>query len=181
MGNKDLIIQDLKNVIVDYKQKYQKSELVNYFTFNNEQSNFITELELENNKLKKQLRLLNQDTIDLQICRDAIKNKNEIINKSKSEIIELNSKLEFINKSFKDTVKVHNKKIATNNEKQFKLINDLNICQSANKRQSEIIKELQLENSEVNKLLKFRTQIIDYVFIPQCVISVIYIIVNLIK
>lgn len=155
MENKDLIIQDLKDVIVDYKQKYQKSELVNNFTFNNEQSNYIIELELENNKLKKQLRISNQDTIDLQICRDAIKNKNEIINKSKAEIIELNSKLEFINKSFKDTVKVHNKKIASNNEKHFKLINDLNICQSANKRQSEIIKELQLENSEVNKQSKF--------------------------
>ncbi len=181
LKTKDLIIQDLKDVIVDYKQKYQKSELVNCFTFNNEQSNFITELELENNKLKKQLRLLNQDTIDLQICRDAIKNKNEIINKSKAEIIELNSKLEFINKSFKDTVKVHNKKIATNNEKQFKLINDLNICQSANKRQSEIIKELQLENSEVNKLLstyKFSFYLIASIV---TVVSIVGSIITLIK
>ena len=55
------------------KQKYQKSELVNYFTFNNEQSNFITELELENNKLKKQLRLLNQD--GLIVCDDIFVNK----------------------------------------------------------------------------------------------------------
>jgi hypothetical protein len=31
----------------------------------------------------------------------------------------------------------------------------INICQSANKRQSEIIKELQLENKEVNKQSKF--------------------------
>lgn len=70
--------------------------------------------------------------------------KDLIIQDLKDVIVDLNSN---------DAVKIRNKETIINNEKQFKLINDLNICQSANKRQSEIIKELQLENSEVNKLL----------------------------
>lgn len=105
MENKDLIIQDLKNVIIDYRNNIdaQQKQLFRY-------ENYL------NNKEK--------NIIDL-----------------KSEIIELN----------KTSNKLLNEQTVINNEKQFKLINDLNICQSENKRQSEIIKELQLENSEVNK------------------------------
>lgn len=107
-----------------------------------------------------------------------MENKYLIIQDLKDVIVD------YRNKSIKsniELIQLLQSKISNLEESKSKLINDLNICQSANKRQSEIIKELQLENSEVNKLLKFRTQIIDYVFIPQCVISVIYIIVNLIK
>lgn len=99
-----------------------------------------------------------------------MENKDLIIQDLKDVIVDLNSRLE-------TSVKFRN----IESESKSKVINDLNICQSANKRQSEIIKELQLENSEVNKLLKFRTQMINYVFIPSCIVSVIYIVANLIK
>jgi hypothetical protein len=99
-----------------------------------------------------------------------MENKDLIIQYLKDVIVEQKSKLVDYNH-------LSNKQI----ERTEKLINDLNICQSANKRQSEIIKELQLENSEVNKLLKFRTKVIDYVSIPYFIVSVIYIVSNLIK
>lgn len=81
VGDKDLIIQDLKDVIIDYRNK------------------------------------------------------------------SINSNIELI--------QLLQSKISNLEESKSKLINDLNICQSANKRQSEIIKELQLENIEVNKQSKF--------------------------
>lgn len=135
MENKDLIIQDLKNVIIDYRNNIdaQQKQLFRY-------ENYL------NNKEK--------NIIDL-----------------KSEIIELN----------KTSNKLLNEQTVINNEKQFKLINDLNICQFANKRQSEIIKELQLENSEVNKLLstyKFSFYLIASIV---TVVSVIGSIITLIK
>lgn len=89
-----------------------------------------------------------------------MENKDLIIQDLKDVIVDLNSKFKDVRNALKmaiqlrnEAVKLRNKETVINNEKQFKLINDLNICQSANKRQSEIIKELQLENSEVNKLL----------------------------
>lgn len=103
-------------------------------------------------------------------------NKDLIIQDLKDVIVD-NKRINTFDKSENE----YNVLLHESNEKIHKLTNDLNICQSANKRQSEIIKELQLENSEVNKLLKFRTQIINYVVIPHCIISVIYIVANLIK
>ena len=88
---------------------------------------------------------LNQ-SIKSQSLQSWLINKDLIIQDLKDVIVDLNNN---------DAVKIRNKETVINNEKQFKLINDLNICQSANKRQSEIIKELQLENIEVNKQSKF--------------------------
>jgi hemerythrin superfamily protein len=79
-------------------------------------------------------------------------NKDLIIQDQKNVIVDYKSKLMKSNTNLTDTVKRYNKEIANNNEIQFKLINDLNICQSANKRQTEIIEELKLDNKEVNKL-----------------------------
>ena len=69
-----------------------------------------------------------------------MENKDLIIQDLKDVIVDLNSN---------DAVKIRNKETIINNEKYFKLINDLNICQS------EIIKELQLENSEITNQSKF--------------------------
>ena len=79
-----------------------------------------------------------------------MENKDLIIQDLKDVIVD------YRNKSIKsniELIQLLQSKISNLEESKSKLINDLNICQSANKRQSEIIKELQLENSEVNKLL----------------------------
>jgi 16S rRNA C1402 (ribose-2'-O) methylase RsmI len=80
-----------------------------------------------------------------------MENKDLIIQDLKNVIIDLNKRINTFDKSENE----YNVLLYESNEKIHKLINDLNICQSANKRQSEIIKELQLENSEVNKQSKF--------------------------
>ena len=73
--------------------------------------------------------------------------KDLIIQDLKDVIVDLNKRINTFDKSENE----YNVLLHESNEKIHKLTNDLNICQSANKRQSEIIKELQLENSEVNK------------------------------
>ncbi len=81
-----------------------------------------------------------------------MENKDLIIQDLKDVIVD------YRNKSIKsniELIQLLQSKISNLEESKSKLINDLNICQSANKRQSEIIKELQLENSEVNKQSKF--------------------------
>lgn len=124
MENKDLIIQDLKNVIVELNKRNQKLEF-DYLVTKCVSLNYSTAFDTLNNEMTP---------------------------------------------LFKDYTEKHNK-----------LINDLNICQSANKRQSEIIKELQLENSEVNKLLstyKFSFYLIASIV---TVVSVVCSIITLIK
>lgn len=106
-----------------------------------------------------------------------MENKDLIIQDLKDVIVDLNKRINTFDKSENE----YNVLLHESNEKIHKLINDLNICQSANKRQSEIIKELQLENSDVNRLLKFRTQMINYVFIPSCIVSMISSVITLIK
>jgi flagellar biosynthesis/type III secretory pathway chaperone len=104
-------------------------------------------------------------------------NKDLIIQDLKDVIVDLNKRINTFDKSENE----YNVLLYESNEKIHKLINDLNICQSANKRQSEIIKELQLENSEVNKLLstyKFSFYLISSIV---TVVSIIGSIITLIK
>lgn len=107
-----------------------------------------------------------------------VEDKELIIQDLKDVIVDYRNKS--INSNI-ELIQLLQSKISNLEESKSKLINDLNICQSANKRQSEIIKELQLENSEVNKLLstyKFSFYLIASIV---TVVSVVGSIITLIK
>ena len=119
---------------------------------------------------------LNQ-SIKSQPLQSWLINKDLIIQDLKDVIVDLNKRINTFDKSENE----YNALLHESNEKIHKVTNDLNICQSANKRQSEIIKELQLENSEVNKLLstyKFSFYLIASIV---TVVSIVGSIITLIK
>jgi hypothetical protein len=130
------------------------------------------------NALRERVELLQNNSEELG---QIIETKNFIIKDQKGVILDYKSKLMKSNTNLTETVKRYNKEIVNNNEKQFKLINDLNICQYANKRQTETIEALKLENEELNYRLKISDKIFYYISIPYLIVSAIYFIITLIK
>jgi chromosome segregation ATPase len=160
----------------DNKKHKELLEIQKYY-YENESELAIIIRQVERNHFEEKKQL--QD--DLQICRDAIKNKNEIINKQKDSISDYKSKLMKSNTNLTDTIKRYTKRFNELEERiqeldseSIMLNNDIGIKQRN-------IEALKLENEELNNSLKIKDKIFYYISIPYLIVSAIYLVITLIK
>jgi chromosome segregation ATPase len=210
-------IQSLERNIVNLYSRLRHSKIVykryvKQDLFNNKMVKAFYEGEIERikqSKSYKEIEQLKQDSIDLQICRDAIKNKNEIINKQKdtikfnndiinsqrssieslykdneylkNSISDYKSKLMKSNTNLTDTVKRYTERFNELEERIQELDNESIMLNNDIGIKQRTIEALKLENKEVNNKLKISDKIFYFISIPYLVVSAIYLVITLIK